>query len=674
MINRTSVDIVSQMTSSKGNQVLQFGDFCLDVSERILSRKGEFIPLAPKVFDTLLVLVENRGRIVEKDKLMQCVWPETFVEEANLSVNISALRKVLAEEAGKPRFIKTVPKRGYCFIAEVQKVPSGQQGFLMEQKTELVSLHLPTEKEVEKKEINDETPATVSSLLFSAFSRLTNHRKILLLIIFLLLTVTYKGDFYRKPKPEPFSIVVLPFENLNQDPKKDHLKIVLANWLISRLREVEDLKVRPTVSIRKYVGSVKDPKTIAQELKANVVLKSGYWREGNDLKVWYELIDIRKNKIIGSGELSNSGEYVTPLLHTFAWQIAEALHLTPVAENHVMGTAKLYLNKKNQVEPPANMKAFEWYLRGCKLYEDEDFSIAIGMLNRSLELDPTYVTTWIQLGRTYIAKASTQSGGREDYKKAGDAFDEALRLDPNNLDAMVFKANLLTDTNQVEDAVNLLQKVIDIDPDHARAHWVLGYAYRYGGMSVEADEESQLALQLDPKLKLIRATLNVQLYWGYYDLFILSLVKENSAFILFYRGFAYFHLKDKKKAISNFDRAYQLDPFSSQVQIGKALSFFLSDQHKEAREMLKQTEQEIEQKGIADGETIYKLAQAYTVVGDTQCALRTLRRSIEKGFFCYLYFQADPLILNLRNEPEFKALMEMAQTRSEAFKQQFAWY
>jgi tetratricopeptide (TPR) repeat protein len=362
-------------------------------------------------------------------------------------------------------------------------------------------------------------------------------------------------------------------------------------------------------------------------------------------------------------------------LHTFAWQIAENLQLTPVAENHIMGTAKLSLYKKKQVEQqPTNPEAFEYYSSGSRRYENEDFPVAIDLLNQSIRIDPTYVAAWIQLGRAYIAKASTQSGGREDYEKAGNAFDQALTIDPNNLDALVFKANLLTDTNQPEDAVNLLQKVIDIDPDHARAHWVLGYAYRYGGMLVEADEESHLAFQLDPKLKLTRATFNAFLYWGWYERFLYTLPKENSSFNLFYRGFAYFHLKDWQKAISNFDRAYQLDRTSPQIQIGKALSLFLSEHHQEAKEMLLQTEQEVEQKGVADGETIYKLAQAYAVVGDNQSTLRTLRRSIEKGFFCYPYFQVDPLMVSLRGESEFKALIQMARTRSESFRQQFAWY
>jgi DNA-binding winged helix-turn-helix (wHTH) protein len=106
------------------NQLYKFGQFCLDVSERVLIRDGRVVPLSPKLFDTLLVFIENRGRILGKDELMQMIWPNTFVEESNLTHNISQIRRAL----GDGEYIETIPRRGYRFISEVQTVRREAQG------------------------------------------------------------------------------------------------------------------------------------------------------------------------------------------------------------------------------------------------------------------------------------------------------------------------------------------------------------------------------------------------------------------------------------------------------------------------------------------------------------------------------------------------------------------
>src|SRR5882672_521101 len=99
----------------------RFGDFTVDTDQKVLLRQGKPLPLTPKVFDTLLILIEHSGRIVEKEELMSRLWPDTFVEEANLTFNIQQLRKALGDDARHPQFIETVARRGYRFIAHVEE-------------------------------------------------------------------------------------------------------------------------------------------------------------------------------------------------------------------------------------------------------------------------------------------------------------------------------------------------------------------------------------------------------------------------------------------------------------------------------------------------------------------------------------------------------------------------
>src|SRR5688500_4367847 len=108
--------------SLKTNEFYEFGDFRLDISEKVLLHEGKPVSLTPKVFETLRILVENAGRLLEKDELMKRIWQDRFVEESNLTFNIKMLRKALGDNAAKPRFIETVQRRGYRFVAKVKEI------------------------------------------------------------------------------------------------------------------------------------------------------------------------------------------------------------------------------------------------------------------------------------------------------------------------------------------------------------------------------------------------------------------------------------------------------------------------------------------------------------------------------------------------------------------------
>src|SRR6266478_6166508 len=105
--------------------IYEFGPFRVDSGERMLLRDGEVVSLAPKAFDTLLLLIRNSGRALDKDALMKELWPDTFVEEANLAQHISLLRKALGERPNEPQYIETIPRRGYRFMAKVSEIPDG---------------------------------------------------------------------------------------------------------------------------------------------------------------------------------------------------------------------------------------------------------------------------------------------------------------------------------------------------------------------------------------------------------------------------------------------------------------------------------------------------------------------------------------------------------------------
>src|ERR1700724_2627811 len=160
------------------------------------------------------------------------------------------------------------------------------------------------------------------------------------------------------------------------------------------------------------------------------------------------------------------------------------------------------------------------------------------MLEKSTEIDPNYAPAWAYLGASFNSDAAFEFGGREQYRRAEAAYERALALRPNLLDAQMFFANLLVDTGKVEQAVPLLRDALKTNPNNAEAHWELGYAYRFAGMLPESVVECERARQLDPLVKANGSAFNAYLYLGQYDKFLRSLPDLNdSAFVVFYRGF-----------------------------------------------------------------------------------------------------------------------------------------
>lgn len=187
----------------------------------------------------------------------------------------------------------------------------------------------------------------------------------------------------------------------------------------------------------------------------------------------------------------------------------------------------------------------------------------------------------------------------------------------------------------------------------------------------ESIEQGERARAIDPNVKINSSAFNSYLYTGQYDRFISSLpAGDDSAFVVFYRGLGNYYLKNSEQAAADFDRAYEMYP-QLYNRVGKALSYAIRDKKPVALDILRDVEREIVQSGVGDAEGIYKVAQAYAVMGEKESALRVLRRSIELGFFCSDYFRNDPMLDSLRGETAFNEVMEIARNRHERFKRTF---
>jgi DNA-binding winged helix-turn-helix (wHTH) protein/TolB-like protein len=644
------------------------GPFRLEPAEHRLTRDGTPVSLAPKAFELLVFLVQNQGRLVTKDQIMQAVWPGSFVEEANLTVSVSVLRKVLGEKESDLRYIETVPKKGYRFTAPVKEIKSPQAVPIqpheeVPQRTE-VSMSPSIDERAERRRARD-APVLISPTVAHPANQHWIAIFTLVVLVCILMMVCYL--VYRKRSLSTHSVAaqrslaILPLRNLSQNPNDDFLGFSLADAVITKLGPIRSLTVRPSSAIEKYKSQTIDPPKVAAELSVDTLLTGTFIHDGDDLRITYQLIDVKTEKILGRDMIDLKYDKLLTVQDNVARQIIKGLELN------------LSPSETARIEPstPVNSRAYEYYLRGVDLVGSHDFPLAIKMLEKSVEIDPNYSLTWAYLGQSYESAAAFEFGGTEQYRKAQAAYGRALALDPKQLEANMFLANLLVDTGKVEQAVPLLRDTLKNNPNNAALHWELGYAYRFAGMLNESVAECEQARQIDPLVKGNGAVLNSYLYLGEYDKFLQSLPDANDApFILFYRGFGEYHQKQRDLAAKDLDRAYELDR-TLYTGIGKAFSDAVAHKDKEGLELLQQLENKIVQRGVADPEATYKIAQGYAVMGDKVSAMRMLRYSIEHGFFSYPYFMNDPLLESVRNEPGFPALMSVAHQRNATFKSSF---
>ncbi len=636
------------------SQLYKFGEFTLEPGERLLLRQGQPVSLTPKAFETLLVLVENCGHVLTKEELLQRIWPDSTVEEATLAQNVSTLRKALRSPGQD--FIQTIPKRGYRFTAQVIEMAAPNQSNGQHLRNDYDNGHALMPE-----------PAKTEQAAKPAQPQLLPYQLTIALLLIALPTAMVYFLFFRQP-PKPTlralqqrSLAVLPFRNLKQEAATDFLGFSLADSIITKLGYVRALNVRPSSYVDKYRVRDVDPKRVAVDLNVNTLLTGTYIKERDDLRITAQLIDVLTNEILWKDSVELKYDKLMTVQERVAQQVIRGLqlNLTPAETERL------------QRDVPQHPLAYEYYLRGVDLYSANRLPQAIAMLEKSLRLDANYALAWAQLGSAHTAQASVNLGGREDYAQAQEAYQKALALNPEQNEARISMATFLTDTNRVEQAVPLLRDVLKTNPTIAQARWELSYAYRFGGMLQESVTEAEQARALDTDIKASNSVPATYLYLGQYDKFLASLPRNESAYVTFYRGLGLYYTKDWARAALEFNRAYETNPEMMQTRIGKALALALTGAAEQAMLQLRETENIVMVRGVNDAEAIYKIAQAYAVLGDKTAALRLLRRSIDGGFFCVSYFTDDPLLESLRSEKEFVLLLALARSRHEEFRRKF---
>src|SRR5688572_13213728 len=271
------------------SSIYQFGDFRLDVEERaLLRRDGSAVPLTPRVFDTLRYLVEHSGKVLDKEVLMEAVWPDAIVEENNLAQNISTLRRAFGESPGSQRYIVTVPGRGYRFIAEVTQRKNGKA---LEENAATIPLPAATVPVAPPVTKQTRRPSLLIALTLGA------HGTVALVIWWIRAQAPVAAPAPIAPAaraiPEK-SIAVLPFENLSDDSRNAFFATAVQDEILSNLARLADLKVISRTSASLYkTGNPRNMREIGEQLGVVHLLEGSVQHSGNRVRVNAQLIDSR---------------------------------------------------------------------------------------------------------------------------------------------------------------------------------------------------------------------------------------------------------------------------------------------------------------------------------------------------------------------------------------------
>ena len=637
-----------------------FGSFRLIPVEHQLLRDGTPIPLPPKTFETLVLLVENSGHLIEKDQLMQTLWPNSFVEEANLTHHIWTLRKALGNgENGQP-YIQTVPRRGYRFVAQVQKSIA----------PDIHAVKRSVSETSQQEEVLEHSRA--AEVRVGPLRSLTRAGPILLLSVLLtsLLGVgyfVYNRIWLQTTVPQAGRVVllVLPIENASGNPEEQYFSDGMTEEMITELANLrpERLRVIPRPSAARIKSSGKDIYQMARELGVDYVLESSIYRFNDRVRINARLIDIRDDSHLWA--------------RSYERELRDVLSLQNQVARSISQEIALQLNSADQIQPAIvpqiNPEAHEAYLKGLFYFDkfsESGMKTSIEYLRQASEKQPGYAPPYARMARAYGVLGNFNSLRPEEaYPKEKEAALKALEIDSRLAEARTALgwAKLFYDRDW-NGARDEFQRAVELGPDYAIAHQ--GYAIYFVSMGQfdRAEAEILHAQQLDPINLNIKCDVGWILFFSRRtDESIVQLKQVVEMEPTYSIAHVFLALAYQQKGM--FDQAV--------VEAQKAVALFEGNEHriatlgdayaragkkKEARAILARLNKASRDRYISP----YTIGLIYASLGQTEKALDWLEKAYDDRFWMMAFLKVDPRLDPLRSHPRFIELMRRSGLASQS--------
>jgi len=629
-----------------------FGDFRIDAVERVLMRKGELVPLTPKVFDLLLLLVENHGHVVEKERLMKEVWPDAFVEEGNLTQNISVLRKALGNSINGNQYIQTIPRRGYRFVGSVSIADGSNEELVVEELSRARII-------VDESDHHTKLPDWPAALPAAPKNRT---RRIVLAAgggLCLLLLAGLGLNFLRKPpSPAPSAqintIAVLPLKSLGQSGEDQYLQLGIADDLISKLSNMKEIVVRPTGAVRQYSDPQQDPIAAGKALKVDAVVEGNIQQLGDRIRVTARLVQVSDGHALWSGSFDEKMSDVFAVEDSISQRVAEAI----VPE--LSGTERKLL-ARHQTDNP---EAHQAYLRGRFFWNKrtvEGINKAIEFFQKAIEIEPNYALAYVRLADCYAI--SPEYMGRPATKMlpiAKGYVEHALELDDSLAEAHASLGSINHGLWHFAEAEKEFKKSLALNPNYPTAHHWYSFLLVVLGRREESLAEIKRAQELDPLSPIIADDLLI-IYFLQGD--YRAADAEAARVIEISPNFPDAHLQLGKvylaegrypEAEAEFQKGVDLSNRGASYLPYLAYAAALQGKRGQAAGLAKELEDKYS-KGEAQG---YELAILYAGMGDRDRALAWLEKNFQTGGSQLTTITVEPVFDSLRNDPRFTSLLQ----------------
>src|SRR5215207_4367616 len=625
----------------------EFGPFRLDADERLLSREGHPIALPPKVYETLSVLVGSDGRVLTKDELMRAIWPDTVVEEANLAHNISELRKALGDSPETPRYIQTLPRRGYRFIAEVRRHEEGQEGAIGGP----IAPRPTSEVGESQQQVGD---AGRNTLVL----RRKGLRVPALLITASLVGVAVAAYLW-SGRPDPASrltsLAVLPFKPLAASDRDESLELGMADTLIARLGNSGDVTVRPISSVRRFGGLEQDPVAAGKELHVDAVLDGSIQRAGDRIRMTVRLVSVPDRKTLWAESFDERFTDIFAVQDAVSRRVAEALALK-------LGGEKAGRLTRHYTEDP---EAYLLYLKGqyfWNKFTPEGARTAVEYYNQALARDPGYGLAYAGLAATHsVMGVNGWLPPKDTFPKAQAAAKRALEIDGGLAEAHVaLAATEMFYEWEWAAAERELRRAIDLSPDAPDARRLYSYFLTARGRFDEAVAQAELnQRRLDPLSPVSYADLVRALYFARrYDEAVEANRKAremdpNFAIAHLVAGAAYEQKGKYEEAIAELRQADNVPGGSAEALAALGHALAASGRRTEALRTLEELKRMSEVRYVSP----LDFAILFAGLGDKGRALEQLQRAADDKVGWLINLGVEPRFDTLRSEPRYVELL-----------------
>lgn len=599
------------MEPRRPTSVARFGTYEISFQSGELRKAGVKIRVQQQPFKVLEVLLEHPGEIVTREELRTRIWPQESFGDFDQAVNvaIAKLRTALGDSAENPRYIETLPRRGYRFIAEVALVDTAKS-----------AIELPVTQP-------DDKPTISKRLRFPLPWKIAGPIMVLVLAAF----TTWILFPRKSPSPKIRSLAVLPLESLSGDSSQDYFADGMTDELITDLSQISALRVISRTSVMQYKRVRRPLAEIARELQVDAVVEGTVLRSGNQVRITAQLIQAPAERHLWAQSYEGDVRDALSLQSQVAKDVAQQIRIK------INPREEAALSAKKVVDP----QAYEAYLKGRFFWNkrtENGLRTAKAYFDQAIEIDPNYAQAYTGLADSYALMGDWQYGvmpPKEALPKAKAAAVKALELDDTLGEAHNSLAFLLDGFDwNFEASGQEFRRAIELNPGYATAHHWYAWHLSLLGRFDEAIAEMRKAQSLDPLSLIINADLAEVLMLAHsYDESILQsrkTIEMDPDFALAHNQLAQAYLQKQMylEAVAELKKALQLSPDSPAIIANLARAYVGSGKRSEALKLLN----ELQKRSTPAYSNAAEIAVIYASLGDADQAMNWLERGYQERF------------------------------------------